>query len=107
MSDLHPDHLALLAIARAALVARDDRQNWRNNPSQAAEIHGAQCDALWDELERQVAIQDGKIPVIDHPETKRIKMIAQWRREIVSVALNAVTEALDELADGPMMEDVE
>jgi uncharacterized protein with FMN-binding domain len=105
MSDLHPDHMALLAIAKAAFAARDDRHNWRKNPDLAAENHGVHCDALWDELERQVTIQDGKIPTIDAPERKRRKQIAEWRREVVSAALNAITEALDELADGPMMED--
>ncbi len=67
----------------------------------------AACEALWEELERQICIQDGNIPVLEHPSVKYRKMIAQWRREIIGTTQDAVVDALDALAKGPMMEDDE
>lgn len=107
MADLHPDHMRLLELAQAAFKARDHRILWRQNPATAAEEHGFYCDALWDELARQTAALDGEITALEHPSVKRRKMIADLRREIVAVAQNAMIEALDDLAHGPMMEDEE
>lgn len=102
---LSPDHLALLSLARAAFRARDDRHLWRQEALKAAEEHGAACDALWEELERQVAVHDGLVPVAEHPTLRRRKMIAQMRHEIVTTANHAIAEALDALAQGPMLDD--
>ena len=107
MPDLHPDHLRLLSLANAAFKARDARTLWRENPMAAAEEHGFHCDALWEELSRQCEEQHGAVPVLEHPSVKRRKMVANMRREIVATAQNAIIEALDGLADGPMMEDDE
>lgn len=104
---LSPDHLTLLSIARAAFKARDDRHLWRQDVRKAAEEHGCACDALWEELERQVAQFDGLVPVAEHPALKRRKMIAQMRSEIVATAQNAISEALEELAQGPMLDEYE
>lgn len=104
---LHQDHLRLLSMANAAFKARDARTLWRQNPQAAAEEHGFHCDAIWEELARQCAEQDGAIPVLQHPSVKRRKMVADLRREIVATAQNAIIDALDELADGPMMEEDE
>ena len=101
----HPDHLALLALAKTALQARDERTAWRKNVARAAEVHGAACDAVWEELERQVCIQDGNIPVIEHPRVRQQRMIINLRTEIVNVALAAIENAMGELAKGPMLED--
>lgn len=81
---LHPDHLKLISLAQAALKARDDRARWQANGTNAAEEHGAACEAVWDELERQVTIQDGRIPTIEHPTVRYRRMVAQMRGEIVA-----------------------
>ena len=94
-------------MARAAFKARDDRHLWRQDVRKAAEEHGCACDALWEELERQIALFDGLVPVAEHPALKRRKMIAHMRSEIVATAQNAITEALDELAQGPMLDEYE
>lgn len=104
MSDLHPDHMRLLALARAALTARDNRALWRASIRHAAEEHGAACDALWDEIERQVTVQDGRVPVLEHPAAKHKRMVRQMRSEIVAVVQDALTDALSALADGPRLD---
>jgi len=71
----------------------------------AAKEHGYRCDALWAELEKQVCESDGAIPTLEHPSETRRKMIANLRSEIVMTAQNAMVEALNELADGPIIED--
>lgn len=103
MTDFHPDHRYILELARAALQARDNRQLWRQNIRKAAEEHGFFCDALWAEIERQLDEQFDRIAVIEHPSIKQRRMIANIRREIVAVAQHAIEEALNDLADGPMM----
>lgn len=107
MADLHPDHQRLLELAQAAFLARDNRALWRQNNMKAAEEHGFYCDALWEELTRQIEAQSGKIPVLEHPSVKRRKMVANMRREIVATAQAAIHDALDELAHGPMLDDDE
>ncbi len=102
---LHPDHQRLLELAQAALKARDNRSLWRQNVMKAAEEHGFYCNALWKELERQTDDRHGQIPTLEHPTVTRRKMIANIRREIVAVAQNAMIEALDDLAYGPMMDE--
>lgn len=98
------DNLALiLSLAQAAIHARDDRTAWRKNVSRAAEVHGAACAALWDELERQIVIADGRVPTAEHPSVKYQRMIANMRSEIVNVALSAIEGSLVELAKGPAL----
>lgn len=104
MTDLHPDHLRLLSLARAALTARDNRALWKASISHAAEEHGAACDALWDEIERQVTIQDGRVPVLEHPSARHKRMLRQMRSDIVGVVQDALADALETLRDGPRME---
>lgn len=105
MADLHPDHMAILTLAKAALQARDDRTAWGKSIACAAEIHGSACDAVWDELERQVSLQDGLIPVAELPLVKQRRMVMNLRSEIVNTALRAIEGAMDDLAKGPMLED--
>jgi hypothetical protein len=107
MTALHPDHQRILELAQAALKARDNRALWRMNVKQAAEEHGYYCDELWRELERQTDDRHGEIPVLEHPSVRMRTMVANIRREIVATAQNAIEEALNELAEGPMMEDYE
>jgi LmbE family N-acetylglucosaminyl deacetylase len=105
MTDLHPDHLRLLSLARAAIEAQDNRQLWQRNTLAAAEAHGAACEMVWDELNRQIALQDNRVPVAEMPSVTKQKMAARMRSEIVNTALAAIEEAMDELANGPWMED--
>ncbi|XAI95569.1 hypothetical protein [Nostoc phage Nsp-JY21] len=105
--ELHPDHLRLLELAQAAFQARDNRHLWRQNTLKAAEEHGFYCDALWHELERQTAVREGQIPVLEHPSVKKRRMVADLRREIVAAAQSAMIDALDDLANGPTLEDEE
>ncbi len=102
---LHPDHMHLLALARAAIDA-EQGVTWKTSPSEAVERHGAACDALWDELRRQIDLQDGKIPVIEHPSVKQKQLALRMRREIVATVNIAITEALDNMdltASGEMV----
>lgn len=100
MTALSPDHLHLLALARAAIKARDDGPLWRKSPRLACEVHGAACDAVWDELERQVTIADGAVPVLEHPSATKVRRAAQMRGEIIAAVQCAVEDALDDLAKG-------
>lgn len=100
MIALSPDHLHLLALARAAIKARDDGALWKRSLREAVETHGAACDAVWDELERQVTIADGAVPVLEHPSATKVRRAAQMRGEIIDSVLFAVTDALDDLRKG-------
>ena len=99
-SAINDDHLRLLALARAAFAARDDGKLWKRSPDEAIETHGACCDALWAELERQVILADGGVPVLDHPTVRRRKMARQMRGAIVATVQQAVVAALDDIEDG-------
>lgn len=102
---LHPDHLRLLTLAKAAFKARNDRTLWRQNIERAADEHGTACDALWDELERQVDEQDGKIPVLEHPSATKIRRARQIRAEIVNACRDAISETMDQIIDGGLLDD--
>ena len=101
---LHPDHLRLLALANAAFRARDNRALWKASGTKAADEHAYACNALWDELERQCTIAAGRVPVLEHPSAKHKRMVRQMRSEIVAVVQDALSDALDTLADGPRLE---
>ncbi len=104
MSDLHPDHLRILSLAKSALQARDNRALWKASILHAAEEHGAACNALWDEVERQVTLQDGRVPVLEHPSARHARMLRQMRSEIVSVVQDSLMDALETLKDAPQLE---
>ena len=95
-----PDHLRILALARAALQARDDQKLWGRSATEACDRHGAACDALWEELERQVVAGDGGIPVLEHPSVKQRRIARQLRTEIIAAVQASVIEALEDIADG-------
>lgn len=101
---LHPDHLRLLSLANAAFKARDDRALWTRSLLEGAERHGAACDALWDELERQAVEQDGSLMVLEHPSAKLQRIARQMRSEIVSTVQDALTQALEDIAYGPRLD---
>lgn len=52
-----PAHNLILELARAALIARDDAAAWKRDAEAACEAHTEACNALWEELERQVTKQ--------------------------------------------------
>jgi hypothetical protein len=100
VTDLHPDHLNILALARAALSARDNAAAWARSPEKAADHHGACCDAVWSELERQVNLADGKVPVLEHPSVKSRRLAKQLRSDIICATREAICETLDAITDG-------
>jgi len=96
VADLHPDHLMLLALARQA-VAAEEGPLWKSDVQEALAVHGDACDALWSELRRQLDVQDGKVPVLEHPSVKQKALARQMRRSIIIACQNAVEEALENL----------
>lgn len=94
MTDPSPDHMHLLALARSAFSA-EAGAIWRTDPDEAVEIHAAACNALWDELRRQIAAQDGKVPVLEHPTVKMRAMAARMKRQIITTCITAVEGALE------------
>lgn len=99
MADLHPNHLALLALARRAIDA-ESGPLWKQNPAEACDRHGASCDAVWDELRRQIDEQDGKVPVLEHPSVKASKLARRMRAEILATVQAAVDQALYDIHEG-------
>ena len=99
--------MRLLALAKTSIRIRDDRQAWRGNTMRAAEDHSAACNELWEELERQVSLNDGKVPVAELPIVKQRRMAAQMRSAVVNTALVAIERAFKELENGPALEDYE
>ncbi len=59
--------------------------------------HGACCDALWDELRRQVDIHSGVIPAIEHPALKQRALAKRLRGDIVRACQDAINHALENL----------
>lgn len=96
MSDLHPDHMALLALARRAIDAEAGAL-WKTDPQEACDRHAVACDALWDELRRQIDLQDGKVPVLENQTVKARNLAKRMRREIVAACLGAIEQALDDV----------
>ena len=101
-----PAHAHLLSLAQCALTARDDRAAWKKNPENASAAHGAACDAVWKELEDQVAAQSGRLPVLELPSVKQIRMAKRLRDEIIAAVQNAVVEALDDIISGALSDEV-
>lgn len=99
MTDLSPDHLHLLALASRAISA-ESGPLYKSDAEEACAIHGAACDALWDELRRQIDAQDGKIPVLEHPSVKQQRLSRQMRSTIIATCTAAVEQALSELERG-------
>lgn len=97
---IEDDHTRLLALAKAALVARDNAAQWRRSPEKAAGHHAACCDALWYELERQVIASLGEIPTLEHPTVTQRKLAKRLRSEIIAAVQTSVSETLEEISDG-------
>lgn len=96
IADLAPSHLHLLALARAALDANHGPL-WKKDPEEAMAHHGACCDALWDELRRQVDEQDGKVPVLEHPAVRQKALARRMRADIMATCKDAICHAIDNM----------
>lgn len=96
MTSLSEGHMALLALARRAIEA-ESGPIWKTDVEEACAIHGAACSALWDELQRQIDMQDGKVPVLEHPSVKARKLAKRMRRDILAACQSAIEQALDEM----------
>lgn len=97
MTGLNPDHLHLLALARRALEANSGPLR-KTDSEEAIQRHGAACDALWGELQRQVNLQDGNVPILEHPCVKHIWLATQMRATILAACRGAIKQALDEVS---------
>ena len=93
------DHLHLLALAKRCFAAETGTL-WRTSPEDAVDAHSSACDALWEELRRQVELADGKIPTLEHPTVKAAKQAKRLKAEIVAVVQQACVQALDDFKDG-------
>ncbi|AGT09087.1 hypothetical protein [Paracoccus aminophilus] len=91
-----PDHMHLLALARRALDA-EPGPIWKTDPEEAVKRHGAVCNAVWDELRRQIEAQDGKVPVLEHPSVKQKALAKRMRANILAACKGAIDQALDEV----------
>ncbi len=69
----------------------------QTSPMAAVEQHGAACDALWNELRRQVGEQDGAVPVLEHPAVTKKHLAYRMRKEIVAAVQTAIEEALEDM----------
>lgn len=76
------DFLRVLAMAKRAIHARDDAATWARSPEKQMGHHAACCDALWHELERLVNINDGMVPVLEHPALRERRIAKEIRGRI-------------------------
>lgn len=96
IADIEDDHVRLLALARAAF-SFESGSEWKTDVLSASDKLGAACDAVWNELRRQVDLKDGIIPTLEHPSRQAQKLAKRMRSEIVATVQSAVEEALDDL----------
>lgn len=75
----HDAHERILSLAKSALEA-EESPLWGTDIEQAAEIHAERCDALWQELYRQVRETEA-----DNISTmpSRGELERQWKKEFV------------------------
>lgn len=99
-AEIEDDLTRVLALAKAALAARDDAAAWSRAPERQIGHHSACCDALWDELERLVDQDAGKVPTIEHPALKERRVAKRIRAQIVSEILDIAAERLEQVIDG-------
>lgn len=102
-SEIEDDFTRVLALARAALSARDDAASWARSPEKAIGHHGACCDALWVELERLVQIHDGRTPTLEHPSMTARRIAKRIRGDIIREILEIATERLEMVIDGGLV----
>ncbi|QKV17877.1 hypothetical protein [Oricola thermophila] len=74
------EHERILALAKSAFEAEKSGL-WKIDPETASEIHGERCEALWQELRRQVSEAGaGSIP----SRPSRAELELQWKKEFVA-----------------------
>ncbi|MEH7827626.1 hypothetical protein [Gemmobacter denitrificans] len=95
MTELSQDHMHLLALARTAIAA-EQGPIWRKDPEEAVGIHSEACNALWEDLRRQIDIQDGKVPVLEHPTVKQRELARRMKRQIIDACIVAVESAIED-----------
>jgi hypothetical protein len=88
--------MALLSLARCAINA-EAGPLWKKDVEEAVTIYGAACDALWNELRRQLDVQDGKVPVLEHPSVQQKALAQRMRGTIITACRSAIEEALSNL----------
>jgi len=101
--EISDDLTRVLALARAALCARDDAASWARCPEKAIGHHSACCDALWAELERLVQIHDGRTPTLEHPSMTARRIAKRIRGDIIREILEIATERLEMVIDGGLV----
>lgn len=99
-SEISDDHQRILALAKRAITARDDAAGWARSPEKQIGHHGACCDALWDELERLVQINEGITPAIEHPAHRERRIAKEIRGAIVAEILEIARDRLETTIDG-------
>ncbi len=99
-ADINDDLERVLALAKVALTARDDAASWSRSPERQIGHHGACCDALWDELERLVQINEGKVPTLEHPAARERRIAKRIRGNIITAILNTAEETLTQFESG-------
>lgn len=97
---IEDDLTRVLALARAALKARDDAEAYCRSPEKQLGLHSVCCDNLWSELERLVQLDDGRIPVLEHPAAKERRIAKNIRRQVIAEILNCAEERLEQVIDG-------
>ena len=100
IADIDDDLTRVLALARAALAARDDAAAWCRSPELQIGHHAACCDNLWQELERLVDQANGAVPVIEHPTLKERRIAKRIRAAVVAEVLSCAEDRLDQIIDG-------
>lgn len=99
--DQIPDDLTrLLALGRAAIVARDDAAEFARSPEKQIGHHAACCDNLWKEVERLVDLSDGKVPTLEHPALKERRIAKRIRSAVVAEVMECAQDRLDQIIDG-------
>lgn len=88
-------HDRILALAKSALDA-EVSPLWKTDMDTAVEVHAERCEALWDELRRQVC-EVGADNIASLPS--RIELERQWRKEFVDLLRKRLPELISEAVE--------
>lgn len=97
VSNLHEDHMTLLALAKAAFRAEDSAM-WKLDTESAFEAHGDACDALWNELRRQCGAYSD-LPPVDLPLSPQKQMV-RIRKEAFQMLKSRLPDLIEEALGG-------
>lgn len=104
-SEVQDDLKRILALAKRAINARDDAAAWARTPEKQIGHHSACCDALWDELERLVQIDDGNTPTLEHPAARERRISNAIRGKVIAEILDIARDRLETTIDGAFVWD--